>query len=1212
MDLLNMTPQGGGQDNPTLDANLRALARFSPETAALIRQAIPRADVAFHDADDGGVGLSAGGRTIASKRRPLDEGERLAGSVDAGENAVACVLGFGAGHHCRSLGAALGGAGLIVCFEPDVGLLRAVFERIDHSEWLSNAGVSGARFVLLTNADDRAAIGRSLDGVEGLIALGAKIVPHPPSQARLGELSSRFTTRFTETVTSLKSVLATTLAQSGITLRNLLMNADVYAACDGIAPLAGTVAGRAAVVVSAGPSLARNLDQIAEPGVREKVVIVAVQTVLKPMLAAGVKPHIVCALDHHEISRRFYEGLAADDVEGITLVADPKVNPAVIEAWPGAVRFVANDLLDMIVGPGASGAKGELKPGATVAHLCHYIARYMGADPVILMGQDLGFTDGQYYAAGAAIHNVWAGELGPFCSIESMEWQRIARGKRRLIQREDVFGRPIFTDDQMASYLAQFEVDFAADARAGRRVLDATEGGVAKQNTTATTLAEALAGAPEGEAVSVPAPARADLGSAAPSVVARLGETVGQVERVGELSRETAALLDTMSKTSDHNRVNDLVRRVHAIRDEVTAIHPGWRLVQFLDQSGVLARIRSDRAIELDASLDQFERQRRQIERDRDNVERIAEAADQLAELLEQSRVILAEGRERVTRTIESVEGGTPAGGGRVEAVIPVDADLCGLGVERDLGAPVVGGLNALQMTVTRLLRAVSLDGVTLLSGEPDRAAALLGPLAADARVSIEHADGTRVRARMRAVGRARLFGPASWRGGIGGLTCYDEAIEPMGAADLCERREVDAAVVVGADWALIDPALVDAVINRWRESPESNRIVFTQAVPGLAPALLDRRALGTLREAAETGGAAASFGGLVAYLPHAPQPDPIGTRLCVRIDEGVRDAGARCTADTEHARERVRSFAESAGDGWIDASAAHIARTLGGARSEQLPRHIELELCTGRLGGGAWTKWRRGASEPVERPVMTLPLAHTILRQVAKVREDAVVTLSGTGDPMLHERALDVVTMASELGIGAVHLRTDLLREGIEPEALIESGASVISVDLVAGSAGTYHELVGVDRYDAVVERTGRLIELSRARAEAGLPTPWIVPRITRCDAVVPEIPDFVDWWLMTCGCVQIDPLPRAMAGARVGPLPVPTSARVSDAGERLLVCSDGRCAPLADGGWSPSAALDLTTMDLERVWRTACRVRREAVDEADELEPAGEPVAA
>src|SRR5690606_8953829 len=139
-------------------------------------------------------------------------------------------------------------------------------------------------------------------------------------------------------------------------------------------------AGRTAILVAAGPSLSRNVDRLRDPSVRERAVIVAVQTALKPLLSRGVRPHFVTTLDYHEISAQFYEGLSAEDVDGITLVCDPKVNRAVVEAWPGRVRCIANDFLDRVLGNLAR-PMGHLRAGATVAHLSFYLAQHLGCDP---------------------------------------------------------------------------------------------------------------------------------------------------------------------------------------------------------------------------------------------------------------------------------------------------------------------------------------------------------------------------------------------------------------------------------------------------------------------------------------------------------------------------------------------------------------------------------------------------------------------------------------------------------------------------------------------------------------------------------------------------------------------------------------------------------------------------------------------------------------
>ncbi len=147
-----------------------------------------------------------------------------------------------------------------------------------------------------------------------------------------------------------------------------------------------------------------------------------------------------------------------------------------------------------------------------MAHLSVSLAEFLGCTTVVLVGQDLGFTDGLYYCPGTAVHRVWEAELSPWNTLEMMEWQRIARMRGSLQRREGLAGRPCLTDGQMSAYLQQFERDFARMRAAGMRVVDATEGGLVKAHTEAATLAEALAAVPEREARAAAGGAAADAG----------------------------------------------------------------------------------------------------------------------------------------------------------------------------------------------------------------------------------------------------------------------------------------------------------------------------------------------------------------------------------------------------------------------------------------------------------------------------------------------------------------------------------------------------------------------------------------------------------------------------------------------------------------------------------------------------------------------------
>ena len=292
-----------------------------------------------------------------------------------------------------------------------------------------------------------------------------------------------------------------------------------------------------------------------EPGVRDRCVIIAVQTTLKPLLEAGVRPHFVTALDFHEISRRFYEGLTAEDLEGVTLVVDPKAHPAIIDAFPGPVRCCAANVLDRMLGD-LKRDMGELPSGATVAHLAVYFAHLLGCNPITLIGQDLGFSDGLYYAPGTAIHDVWAPELNPFNTIAMMEWQRIVRHRGHLHKTVDLFGKSIYSDAQMLAYLQQFERDFGTYVKEGVELIDATEGGVEKRHTTAMPLREALQRHALHPLPELPPPARTVDTQRMKKAAERLAVVQRDIAALREISRKTIALIRRMlDEQSDQARM---------------------------------------------------------------------------------------------------------------------------------------------------------------------------------------------------------------------------------------------------------------------------------------------------------------------------------------------------------------------------------------------------------------------------------------------------------------------------------------------------------------------------------------------------------------------------------------------------------------------------------------------------------------------------------
>ena len=1114
-----------------LERNLQALQCSTPALAARVRAQVPRDDfraVVADDASRGGeIRLNDRPHRLCSFRRPIEEAGRLAETLDPKAAAVAVVVGFGMGHHVHAMFERLKGQGTVVVFEPDVALLRSVLSVVDCSAWLASKGVR-----IHAGAADTASVSTAFEGLEGQATSGIKIIEHPPSRVRLGAAASEFVSSLSTVVASVRTHVITALCQVEKTVGHFLHNALVYAQAGSVEDLRGCAKGRTAVVVSAGPSLERNIHLLAQPGVRERVVIIAAQTVLKPLLARGIRPHFVTALDHSDISARFFEGLTAEDVRGVTLVVEPKANPAIPAAFPGEIRCSREPVLDEIFGPGLSRPMGALRSGSTVAHLSYYLARHMGCDPVALIGQDLGFTDGQYYSAGAAIHQVWSGELNDFNTLEMMEWQRIVRMRGMLHRATDHLGRDMYTDEQMLAYRLQFERDFGDDKALGLTTLDATEGGVRKEHTTITTLREVLDAAAGGEPWLPPKVVACDRAST-DAVIERLELLRRDAGTIKTLCVKTQKVLSEMSRAcGNHAKVNPLVEQAQKIGTQAEAVGTAYKLIQYINQTGQIKRYRRDRLIALDGEADPVGRQRRQIDRDRENMRWLSDSADELIAMTTraidgQRGVPIGENTvgERIKdRAVQVMGEPGPKAKARVGAVLAVNTRLGGLATPRDLGEEIVGGRGALWWTVTRLLRANALDMVVLVTSEAARTAELLGELSKHPKVRVCAMPNDPMAARRMSVAAGRRWARSCWRGGIGNLTVFDEAFAPAATAAAMREHTLDAAVLVGPDWCLVDPDSIGAMVDRYRAAGSetgTHQLMIVHAAPGLGGCLLE---IGPIEELASGGtqtGPFSSIGALTGYLPYAPRMDLIGKPAAIMQSAAARDLGVRCIADNPWARRVTREILSKDGAG---VGLGVVASTLAHAACSVTPEVVTLDL--GEPGG--WT--------PTE----------SVRQLFGRLGVVSAVTVRASGEPTNHPGFDEIIAFAR--GAGAMVRVVTRLGVGVG-ERLMRLGVEVVDVPMVRADGS-------VD--DAAGLAAGTLLDRVTMGAE-GLPGVWVVPRLTRRDAMYAGLESLYDAWLMRAGACVIEPLPTAIEGERIGPLPVPRSARSRREREEIVVGPDG-----------------------------------------------------
>ncbi len=621
--------------------NMRALWRNDPELAL-------RVD-AVHDEERIPLEPTRSGASTArlptpdgelvylhSRYDPMAEAKRFAASVPVEDKFCLVVSGMGLGYHVKALLERLRGDSFVLCAEPSIRLIATALTCVDLADLIA------ARRLLILTDDDKTRLHRRLKDHGTLMMLGAQFVHHEPSRRIAERRHGTITKAVAEFVTYTRMTLVTLVSNSRITCENIAMNLANYVATPPIDILRDRFAGDPAIVISAGPSLGRNIDALAD--LKGRAVLCAVQTAVKPLMQRGITPDFITSLDFHEMSRKFFED--AGDLRGAHLVAEPKATWHVIDDYPGPVSLLDNGWARLVIGD-ELGARGGLKAGATVAHLAFYLAAYMGCDPIIFVGQDLAFTGHVFYVPGVEVHQAWRSELNRFNTMEQKEWDRIARNRPILRRVRGTDGSELYTDELLFTYLEQFEKDIA-DVPA--RVVNATEGGAMIRGTEAMTLREAAAQFcrqtidPQRLAYRETTVWR-DSSRLAPART-ELERRIEELSDAVELCEELLALLAELGDlVHDPARFNRRLVRVDELRTRIQQESRAYRLVNAFTQLAELRRYSADRRISATEATD-AERAKRQIERDTEFITAVRDGALEL-------KPILARALGRVTRAAD-------------------------------------------------------------------------------------------------------------------------------------------------------------------------------------------------------------------------------------------------------------------------------------------------------------------------------------------------------------------------------------------------------------------------------------------------------------------------------------------------------------------------------------------------------------------------------
>lgn len=267
-----------------------------------------------------------------------------------------------------------------------------------------------------------------------------------------------------------------------------------------ISAVFGSMKGKPAIIVSAGPSLDRNLPILKQA--QNRAMIVAVGTVARLLHSNGIEPSVVMSFDGWETNyNHHFRDL---ELSSTPLVYDLAVHHRVVAEYRGPrvlmlvnpANYWLEEVMDCEI--------GRIEMGPSIANTAFDFCLQLGADPIIFVGQDLAYTDRRRHAsfthdpdADGYEYEVPEQWLSASKASDTVEIKAGSEKQANYWRRSRVIwvpandGGQVATDDKLLTFLHWFEERIRSQ-KGSRIFINATEGGARIEGTLVLSLQEAL------------------------------------------------------------------------------------------------------------------------------------------------------------------------------------------------------------------------------------------------------------------------------------------------------------------------------------------------------------------------------------------------------------------------------------------------------------------------------------------------------------------------------------------------------------------------------------------------------------------------------------------------------------------------------------------------------------------------------------------------
>lgn len=315
---------------------------------------------------------------LHSKYDPVREAEKFAKGQYSLEKEKIIIFGFGLGYHVEAIFSLLKDHQKLYIFEMNLNVFKSALECRNLSNILSSDRVH----LIISDHETQQAL-----HLGNLLKEDAHLIIHPPSLKTIPKNSEkiRFILEDWNITKSETNEWREMLDENY--RRNVSLNAP------NVGELYHQYRGLPFIVVSAGPSLEKNIHLIGD--LEGRAFIFAVGRTLKTLLLENIEPDMFCIIDpQYEPT---YDQIKGYENLDIPMVFFESASADTVSRYKGPKYFASNKK-EHIENPAHI-----MDLGGSVATAVLDLSIRFGGNPIVFVGQDLAFTDGQSHAYGNTV-----------------------------------------------------------------------------------------------------------------------------------------------------------------------------------------------------------------------------------------------------------------------------------------------------------------------------------------------------------------------------------------------------------------------------------------------------------------------------------------------------------------------------------------------------------------------------------------------------------------------------------------------------------------------------------------------------------------------------------------------------------------------------------------------------------------------------------------